>query len=254
MGSAVSKGWQIVESSDNRLVVKRPLDAAAAQAATGEPVSAASVEVKSDFFKRQDGVNVVVDASLVANKGSKAERKIDFTESYRDDLNRSLGSLRQAWEENRWRVASSTPPLPTKVEAPEEEAAASTTAAIGGEQVTDSQPGTASDFGAETASVTPPAPVAAPVATTAAAAAAPVEDRSAGTAPSPVAPSTASTAAPNNMLVLNTQTEQGVWAYYAEHYAKIRGCELSNEGAVLEDKGRNMKYIASIATTTRRFW
>jgi hypothetical protein len=38
------------------------------------------------------------------------------------------------------------------------------------------------------------------------------------------------------MLALNRQTEPGVWAYYAEHYAKIRGCELSENGVVLEEK------------------
>jgi hypothetical protein len=38
------------------------------------------------------------------------------------------------------------------------------------------------------------------------------------------------------MLALNRQTEPGIWAYYAEHYAKIRGCEVSGKGAVLEQK------------------
>ncbi len=143
MGSAVTKGWQVIESSDNRLVVKRPLDTASAQSATGEPVSAASVEVRSDFFKRQDGVNVVVGATLVANKGSKEEKRIDFTETYRDDLNRSLTSLRRAWDENRWRVTSSTPPIQPKQALPEDEDIAGTADAVGREQLAGS--------GAETA-------------------------------------------------------------------------------------------------------
>jgi hypothetical protein len=38
------------------------------------------------------------------------------------------------------------------------------------------------------------------------------------------------------MLALNRAAEPGVWAYYAEHYARIRGCEVSASGAALEEK------------------
>jgi hypothetical protein len=50
MGSAVSNGWKVVESSNNRLVVRRPLNAAVAESVAGAPVSAASLEVKTDFY------------------------------------------------------------------------------------------------------------------------------------------------------------------------------------------------------------
>lgn len=236
MGSAVSKGWRVLESSDNRLIVDRPLDANAAQSVTGEPVSTASIEVKSEFFKRQDGVNVAVDASLIANKGSETERRVDFTDSYKNDLNRSLRSLRQAWDDNRWRVASSTPPLPTKVAVPEDEVSPSGASDTSDALVADSgSPPTPGD-GAGSAPVAPPWPASVPVATSTAGAAAPVEDRTAGALPSPTAASPAPASPGNNMMALDRQTEPGIWAYYAEHYAKIRGCEVSGNGAVLEQK------------------
>jgi hypothetical protein len=65
---------------------------------------------------------------------------------------------------------------------------------------------------------------------------APVEDRYAAATPPPVSTSAAPASPADSMLVLNRQAEPGVWAYYAEHYAKIRGCELSDDGAVLEQR------------------
>jgi len=37
----------------------------------------------------------------------------------------------------------------------------------------------------------------------------------------------------NNMLVLDTSARKGLWAYYAEDYARLRGCSLGDRGAVL---------------------
>ncbi len=238
MGSAVTKGWQVIESSENRLVVERPLDNASAQSVTGEPVSTASVEVRSDFFKRQDGVNVVVGATLVANKGTEGERKIDFTDTYKDDLNQSLTSLRHAWDENRWRVTSSTPPIQPKQAVPEDEDTVGAAAAGGREQLAESgaeaAPGESFASPATTASAPEPAPTAAAAASTATVA--PIEDRSDVTSPTPATTSAAPSYPPNDMLALDRETQTGVWSYYAEHYAKIRDCELSDKGAVLEDK------------------
>jgi len=236
MGSAVTKGWKVVESSENRIVVKRSIDAAAAQSVTGEQVSNASVEVESDFFQRQDGVDVVVGASLIAIKDSKAEREIDFTESYRDDLNRSLSSLRRAWDENRWRVASAAPPLPTKVADPEDRGATATTSGVG--DVQDSDPASELDpgDGISVARTATPSSAPVPAVATTAATAATVEDRTAGAAPPSAAVSSTPTGPRENMMTLDRQTAPGIWSYYAEHYAKIRGCELSGSGAVLEQK------------------
>jgi len=233
MGSAVTKGWHIVDSSGDKLVVRRPLSAAAAQSVTGAPVSTAAVEVTSGFFKRQNGVDVVVGAKMIANEGSKSQRKIDFTNNYKDDLNRSLDSLQQAWNENRWRVSSAAPPLQTKVADPESVGSESAPAAADTPQTTGSGSADLADQRVQTTAAATPVAVAT---STAASGAAPVEDRYAATTP-PSRATTAPASPAENMMALNRQQgEQGVWTYYAEHYAKIRGCEVSDAGAVLQEK------------------
>lgn len=233
MGSAVTNGWNIVDSSGNKLIVRRPLSVAAAQSITGAPVSTASVEVTSGFFKRQDGVDVVVGATMIENAGSKSQRKIDFTDNYKDDLNRSLNSLQQAWNENRWRVASATPPLQPKVADSESVGTESAPAAADTPRTPGSGSAYLADQSVQTSAAVPPVAVAA---SPAASGAAPVEDRYAATTPPP-RPSTAPASPTENMMALNRQQgEQGVWTYYAEHYAKIRGCEVSDAGAMLQEK------------------
>ena len=37
-------------------------------------------------------------------------------------------------------------------------------------------------------------------------------------------------------MALNQPAPPGVWAYYAEHYARVRGCAVAGEGAVLVEK------------------
>jgi hypothetical protein len=213
------------------------LAAAAARSVTEEPVSTASVEVTSEFFKRQEGVDVVVDASVLANKGSETQRKIDFTDRYRDDLNQSLGKLRESWEQNRWRVGSATPPLPTEMAVAQEQDASSvagTTAT--NERAAQAGAESAPAYGVRKTAPLPPPASPAIAASNTVTSGAPVEDRAISTPSPPVVTDRAPTARPNDMLALNRQIEPGVWDYYAEHYAKIRGCELSGEGAVLEQK------------------
>ena len=53
-------------------------------------------------------------------------------------------------------------------------------------------------------------------------------------APAPIAPTAPlPTAASNDMLVLNQGARKGLWAYYAEDYARLRGCAIGNRGAML---------------------
>jgi hypothetical protein len=53
-------------------------------------------------------------------------------------------------------------------------------------------------------------------------------------APAPVAPTTPVEAAgSNDMLVLNQASSKGLWAYYAEDYARLRGCAIGDRGATL---------------------
>ena len=123
MGAAVTKGWKIIQGGDDTLILQRPLNAAAAESlspgsslATTPPV----VEVRSQFFPRQGGVDVVLDAQAVVHRGTEEEHREDFTEAYRPELTRSLESLRIAWGESRQRIASAIPPLPAGQTPPEE--------------------------------------------------------------------------------------------------------------------------------------
>lgn len=238
MGSAVSKGWKITKSTDNRLVVQRRLNAAAAETVVeGASLTQAPslVEVQTDFFERDQGVDVVLKASVISNMGTEEEKRQDFTESYRDDLLRSLTSLRMAWEESRWRVASATPPLPSPGPTPGESDAENRSSLEEGEPVAESGWATQPASGVGTAWQDNPSPAPAP--------AGPVETASTEPTPSPVSTSASTQPAAytppdpaENMLVLNEPSDTGVWAYYAEHYARVRGCQLAGGGALLLEK------------------
>lgn len=110
MGSAVTKGWKIADASGKRLLVKRPLGTAEAEAVVGEPISTPLVEVRTDFRKRRGGVAVSAAAAVVGDKttkkGKKAAVRVDVTESYQDGLNLSLGALRRSWEEHHRRATA----------------------------------------------------------------------------------------------------------------------------------------------------
>jgi hypothetical protein len=133
LGLARSKGWTIVTASDQKLVLRRPVDPDAPQAVelgladNGAPPS---VEVTSVFRQAPGGVSVTVNAQLVArvrgegkDAGEPAERRIDYTESYRDNLLRSLESLRSTWAAHHQRVARALPPITTAGQAAAETAA-----------------------------------------------------------------------------------------------------------------------------------
>ncbi len=288
MGSAVSKGWTIVQSSDNRLLVGRPVDTTSAESLVGAPVTSAALEVDTDFLKRQGGVAVLVGAALVANKGTKSEVKVDFTDRYTNELSQSLESLRRSWLENRSRIASATPPLPDKASGssdnlpsstghsstgganagvadtgdwptddaapsrqdavaawPEEPSISPTTEPTASEdrlpvapQPLDAPPAPADWMAGTAAGRDPLAPRPAPVEPRSTPSPAPVESRTTPAQPaaSSLTTGTRPTTAANDMLVLNRAAETGIWAYYAEHYAKIRGCAVASSGAVLEEK------------------
>ncbi len=242
MGSAVTKGWKVVDTSDDRLLIRHSLDTAAAEAAVEGPVSSASVEVTTDFSQRQDGVDVTVGAALIADRAGKEKETLDFTEGYKNELERSLSSLQEAWEKNRWRIASATPPLPTTnnavaVHDSAENLSPSQQAwmeAVLGTRGAPGREGSASESEASVAAG-PSEPV-----SSYSEAAAPIEDRGEdqGT-PMAAAPQPAETATAGpdeNMLVLNDPPAPGVWSYYAEQFARTRGCEISGQGARLEER------------------
>lgn len=290
MGAARSKGWTIVKSTEDRLVVQRPVDpGSSAAAALGASASTIPpiIEVTSAFVQRSDGVLVGLGAELVSQPpGEKAPKRVDYTETYRDALTRSLESLRSNWAANRQRVASATPSEAVRAEGEAERAegeAASTDplmqawadtleeekaskqssatgagAASSGPTLPQTQPGPAPE---PRVASTPPTPTPAPVQpvrprpTSTPATAPPVAAPMRTSGPAPVvegnvalrgAPSsaqmpgtrltpTAEEPVPldQNMLTLNQSSGAGTWAYYAEQYARLRGCDVTDEGAVL---------------------
>lgn len=251
MGTAVSKGWKIVESSDDRLLFRRPLNPAASGSAPGASTPT-RVEVQTDFFQRQGGVDVALRAWAITNDGKKGEQKQDYTERYRDDLMQSLTSLRSAWERSRGRVATSVPPLPTSSVAAQGEEPGVGPDATTGTQVSDTTGDTGPGEGVRTAwaegSSSPAPPAVEPEAPGSAPPTVPIESRQVETTPAGPTPSPISTGAiagptarpssdpASNMMVLNEPASTGMWAYYAEHYAKTHGCSLGGQGARLVEK------------------
>lgn len=116
MGAARSKGWTIVSATDQKLVLRRPVNTDSPQAVEQGLTSGGTppeIEVKTVFLQRPDGVNVVANAQLLTQGQGQAggEPRIDYTETYRDSLMRSLASLRGAWAAHHGRVARGLPPM-----------------------------------------------------------------------------------------------------------------------------------------------
>jgi hypothetical protein len=133
LGLARSKGWTVVSASDQKVVLRRSVSPDAPQAVelgladNGAPPS---VEVTSVFRQAPGGVNVTVNAQLLARVQGQgkdarepAEQRIDYTESYRDNLLRSLESLRSTWAAHHQRVARALPPITAAGQAAAETAA-----------------------------------------------------------------------------------------------------------------------------------
>ena len=276
MGAARSKGWAIVRSSDELVVMQRPLDpaspSAAALGASGSVIPP-MIEVTSAFVEQPDGVKVALGAELVTQApGEKAPKRTDYTETYRDALNLSLESLRANWDANRQRLATAIPPLPDKSEGappPGSTAAGNPLTQTWAEAAAAddaTQPAPASEPAEPTRPVAPPVapetrvqpppavesatrPPTQPTAPRTASGPAPVVDGSRtlserqGVAPAPppatslppmLPPAEPEQVPPGeNMLTLSEASGTGTWAYYAEQYARLRGCNVTDQGAQL---------------------
>jgi len=128
LGLARSKGWEIVNATDQKVVLRRPVSPDAPQAVELGLAQGATpnVEVTTLFRQVSGGVNVTVNAQLVARvqgQGEAAEKRIDYSDSYRDNLLQSLASLRSAWAANHQRVARALPPIGSAGQAAAETAA-----------------------------------------------------------------------------------------------------------------------------------
>lgn len=248
MGSAVSKGWVLAQSNGDTLILQRDLNAAAAESiAPGAGLAPLPpvLEVHSSFFPRQGGVDVVLDAQVITGRGTDKQKRNDFTESFRPELMRSLAALRKAWNDSGWRVASAIPPLTTPEPLPDDaldlDAPASVTDGAdsvvevpASEVETQSSPSRVQSAWGIAASPNQSGSV-------------PVEERSyarsiaqpseaIGPPPGQPAPASTTGEAASNMIALNQPRDTGVWAYYAEHYARVRGCTLTESGANLVEK------------------
>jgi len=243
MGSAVSKGWGVASSSDSTLVLERQLNEAAAESVApglSRAPTPPRVQVTSDFYQRDGGVDVVLSATVVAADPEKGESRQDFTETYRDDLERSLASLHSTWSRSRGVVASAAPPIPASTEVPltpnPDVPLAPLTAstpppadAVAAPEP-EPEPGTGVGIGLVGASAATAAPVVDVSGSTSAPASASVPDTTSASDNSAPVP------ASENMMAMNQPAATGVWAYYAEHYARVRGCSLAGDGAVLVEK------------------
>jgi len=232
MGAAVSNGWKIVDSSGNRLLLQRTLDTPDPQI-TGVQVPGAKpplVQAQAAFFPRTHGVEVTVGAELITNRGTKEEQKRHFTEAYNKDLMHSLASLNTAWAATAPQVANALPPLQTPGDL-----GAPPTAEESKEIAQTEGPGLwgPTNWGNEAAPASQQAaPASPPPPTGAQETAAPLVAEGAG-AP----PATADDRPQGvSMVAGNDRADTGVWAYYAEQYARAHGCDLTGQGAVLVEK------------------
>ena len=268
MGAARAKGWSIVKSTDDLLVMQRPLDPAApATAALGVTNSSVPpvIEVTSNFREESGGTNVSLGAVLITQPpGASTPKRTDYTVQYRDALNQSLQSLRANWTANRQRVANAIPPLAGNPEpAPANGASAAGSARPAtqawGEPAAEA-PTTRPNPPAPPPAAPTPEPLARPTAPeatqesavmpplsqsrsalpTANLALAPVVDGSSTLAGRSPAPIDGSDQRPepveppqNTMLALNQGGGTGAWAYYAEQYARLRGCKVASGGTQL---------------------
>jgi hypothetical protein len=168
MGAARTKGWAILKSTDDLLVVQRPLDpvspTAQALGAAGSLIPP-KIEVTSAFVERADGVNVALGAELVSQPpGEKAPKRTDITETYRGELTQSLESLRSNWSANRQRVATALPPAGAQSEPPPGTAATADPLVRSWAETVEEEKAAKARGGAAPVAAPAAAPVAAPIA------------------------------------------------------------------------------------------
>ena len=259
MGTARTKGWNIKSAETNRVMLERDLSPTSPQAsALGSTLAPPKIEIETDLVERSEGTIVALKAFVITNPGTQDEQRINYTSDYESQLLISLNSLQSAWLEGRSRIAS-TVPIPSAEDVAEQEVTQVSPntditvvePATAGQPASPEQPPqpTQPALASASAPTAPPPPAqpapqptyvaeASPAMPAASAAGLPETATPAVTpAPSPAtspAASPAVDAAPrNDMMVLNSSARKGLWAYYAEDYARLRGCAIGDRGAVL---------------------
>jgi hypothetical protein len=231
------------------------------------------VEVTSYFVEDRGGVKVALDAALVSQvPGPDKPTRTDVTETFRPSLDESLRSLHSTWSQNRARIARAAPPSgSTRDDAAaaateQTESAQPDSAAPGPTAWSDRTVSAATEPPSATA--TPPMPNAprpaaplpqpriespAPVVATPTpeprrpGGPAPVVDASPVMTRTPPGPASQPMSLPDptpvvesiptgeNMMALYPSGGPVSWSYYAEQYARLRGCNVSPEGSILID-------------------
>lgn len=256
--AARAKGWSIVKSTDALLVLQRSMPAGGPSTRSSVAVPGTGpevIEVTSAFAQEGDGVKVGLSASLISQPpGVRSAQRSDYTETYRATLDQSLESLRRQWSARQpvapdrpadrpalVQTTASNPQAPPEQRAVE--ASGSGAAHTEAQREPNSRMSNSAPAG-QAATSTEAAVKVTPAATPALAA-----DIGAGNQPDAAAP--ASTISPppsvpnplpatepaasagNSLVALTPPAATGVWAYYAEQYASLRGCNVTDTGAEL---------------------
>ncbi|MBK1648398.1 hypothetical protein [Rhabdochromatium marinum] len=263
MASARSKGWTLASPSADQLILERSVLASSPQAqalGTLPNGPAPRVQVHSQFIPLDRGTQVTLQAFILVNPGTEAAKRIDYTKDYQDDLAISLSALQSAWLATEHQLASpapvpatAAPPAPDDLLQPPTEASPQQQAMTATEDATDEDAtetasegfaagddfaGSAWGDGSAWSEDTNPSPDATPWRREEARWPETTTGDSWKQVPAEV---TASAGLPapdptNPMLVLDSATRTGTWAYYAERFAQQLGCSVSDQGARLLQK------------------
>lgn len=228
MGMARSKGWQVAEADQHRLVLERTLPANAPQirllsaSASPEAMARPKLQVETRLSAHRNGVLVGLRAFVIRNPGTELEQRIDYTQDYQEALLISLNALASAWLANRQRIASAIPIPP---QADPDDTAENQATALSGTAPTPDAEGLAEDNPSPDSARREP--------TNGASAPMTVPPLATSTAYMRSTPADATGGDDNPMLALGERPRRGIWAFYAEASARARGCEVSERGAVL---------------------
>lgn len=264
MGAARARGWTLTETAEQHSVAQRPFPGA---------TDASTLEVTSYFVQRPGAVAVYLAAARLSQGADGTPLREDVTEQLRPTLMQSLESLRQSWNLYHPRVARAAPPTraPAGAYAEEDDLPTADLVADQPSDPAPVAAGARAPTAAETAPIPAPAPAPAlapaPVPSAAPTLAAP-RPGSTGGAPvtdatlggptpirrepppaasmpalaGPVGASPSAAAAPplpapvpqDHMLTLpSASARQVTWTYYAEQYARLNGCDIADQGALL---------------------
>lgn len=213
MAAAHSKGWRVLPDNNTQLRLEREISPNSPQAqALGQRPEAPPprIQIRTNFAEHHGSTQVGLRAFVRVNPDTEDEKRIEYTDEYQTELAISLSSLQSAWLTAAHQLASPAP-IPQQATAP---------------QLADlvETPG-------ETLAETPAEPIAEPIAE-------PWREQETAETPPPAlaGPETIAPTRRNEMLVLDTQSRTGTWAYYAERHAQQQGCALTEHGAVLLQK------------------